>query len=178
MRTAQPRPILTYYPVLWKQEYLNEKAHILHPDGGDKCVLDAGHPSKHEDLPNRNSYETSSPQEFSGPSRVVRLGDIALARSGDKGGNINIGIFVDSVGRWNWLRSYLTCSRMQMLVGGDWKSSFAMERVEFAGIYAVHFVIYGILGAGVCDSPRLDNLGKGFAEYIRDKLVDVPIVLL
>lgn len=43
-----------------------------------------------------------------------------------------------------------------------------LERVEFPRIWAVHFVVYGILGRGVSSSSRLDALGKGCADYLRD----------
>jgi hypothetical protein len=60
----------------------------------------------------------------------------------------------------------------------DWDESFLVERVEFPYIHAVHFVIYGILGRGVSSSSRLDGFGKGFADYIRDKVVEVPVEIL
>jgi hypothetical protein len=59
-------------------------------------------------------------------------------------------------------------------MGADWKDDFKIERMEFANILAVHFVIYGPLGRGVSSCRLLDSLGKGFADYIRDKVVDVP----
>lgn len=64
---------------------------------------------------------------------------------------------------------------MKQLMGEDWSDDFSLERVEFLGIKAVHFVIYGVLGRGVTSSPVLDNLGKGFADYIRGKHVEIPI---
>jgi hypothetical protein len=67
---------------------------------------------------------------------------------------------------------------MRELLSNDWKDSFFIERVEFPHIHAVHFVIYGILGRGVSSSSRLDGFGKGFADYIRDKVVDVPLEIL
>jgi len=63
-------------------------------------------------------------------------------------------------------------------MGEDWHKDYFMERVEFPNIHAVHFVVYGILGRGVSGSTRLDCLSKGFADYIRDKLVDVPATSL
>lgn len=67
---------------------------------------------------------------------------------------------------------------MRELIGGDWNDSFFIERVEFPNIMAVHFVIYGILGRGVSSSSRLDGFGKGFVDYVRDKMVDVPVEIL
>lgn len=63
-------------------------------------------------------------------------------------------------------------------MGDDWKEEYFLERVEFPGIYAVHFVVYGILGRGVSGSSRLDSLGKGFADWVRDRWVDVPVELV
>ena len=108
----------------------------------------------------------------------MRLGDIALGRSGDKGGNLNVGFFSTNPAHWPWLRGYMTKDRMRQLLGKDWHNSFFIERVEFPHIQAVHFVIYGILGRGVSSSSRLDGFGKGFADYVRDKFVEVPIDIL
>jgi hypothetical protein len=115
---------------------------------------------------------------FNGSTKDIRLGDVALARSGDKGGNLNFGIFVTNTTHWPWLRSYMTITRMRSLIGRDCQDSFFIERVEFPNIHAVHFVIYGILGRGVSSSSRLDGFGKGFADYIRDKVVQFPVEIL
>jgi hypothetical protein len=68
--------------------------------------------------------------------------------------------------------------REMLAADDDWDDSFLIERVEFPKIHAVHFVIYGILGRGVSSSSRLDGFGKGFADYVRDKVVEVPTELL
>lgn len=68
----------------------------------------------------------------------------------------------------------MTMDRMKQLIGGDWKDEYRIERVEFPAIYAVHFVMYGMLGRGVSSSSLLDNRGKGFTDYIRAKHIEVP----
>lgn len=67
---------------------------------------------------------------------------------------------------------------MQELIGEDWRDDYWIERIEFGALKAVHFVVYGILGRGVSSSSRLDNLGKGFAEFIRSVHVDIPVKFL
>ena len=67
---------------------------------------------------------------------------------------------------------------MKFLMADDWRLDFTLERVEFEGIKAVHFVIYGVLGRGVSSSEKLDCFGKGFADFIRDRVVDVPRVFV
>ncbi|KAL3264315.1 hypothetical protein ABHI18_000922 [Aspergillus niger] len=176
-RTAIPLPFLAYYPALIKQSEIHEEINLIDASNNISSY-DTGHPPQYQDLTPRENYDPADPQVFSGPTKQLRLGDIALGRSGDKGGNLNCGLFVTNPKHWHWLRSYLTRDRMRELIGGDWNDSFFIERVEFPNIMAVHFVIYGILGRGVSSSSRLDGFGKGFVDYIRDKMVDVPVEIL
>ncbi|KAB2578049.1 hypothetical protein BFW01_g9377 [Lasiodiplodia theobromae] len=199
-RTYAPLPFLAYYAALYPQTSLHSTVNMLSSDGSlARSVLTTPPPTFTSLVP-RDSYDTSSPTPLHslGPTVRLRLGDIVLARSGDKGPNLNIGFFVrDNTPRnstqspsptaetfalaWEWLRAWLSRERfIDDLVGPeDWDSEqFHVERVEFARIKAVHFVVYGFLGRGVSSSPRLDCFGKGFADYVRDKWVDVPAALL
>jgi hypothetical protein len=183
MRTALPKPFLAYYPALFPQKLLEEAIVILEPTDHGKVSESktaAGNPPEFEPLETRASYDTLKPVELSslGPTKSLRIGDIALARSGDKGSNLNCGVFVKDARLWDWLRSFLSREQIIGMLGSDWKPEYYLERVEFPNIQAVHFVIYGILGRGVSGSTRLDCLGKGFADYFRDKIVEVPISLL
>lgn len=184
-----PKPFLAYYPALYAQNDLEEAVVLLYSttqdsvngttNGSRQTILQAGHPPAYEELERRENYD-SLKQDLSsfGITRAIKLGDIALARSGDKGSNLNCGIFVETSKQWEWLRVFLSRERLIKLIGDDWREEFHLERVEFPNIFAVHFVVYGILGRGVSGSSRLDCLGKGFADYIRDKVVDVPTALL
>lgn len=183
MRTAVPRPILAYYPAIVKQDDLNEEINFI--DGPDSITsFPTGHPPAYKALQPRASYNHSPSSDevalLQSPTRSIRLGDIALARSGDKGSNLNFGIFVPNATHWPWLRSYMSIERMREMLADDddWDESFFVERVEFPHIHAVHFVVYGILGRGVSSSSRLDGFGKGFADYVRDKTVEVPVNIL
>jgi len=111
---------------------------------------------------------------------------VTHARSGDKGANVNVGFFPrltnlspatasDVSDFWAWLRTYLSLARMQQLLGDDWQvERYKLERCEFEGLKAVHFVVYGLLGRGVSSATNLDVLGKGVADWIRARVVDVP----
>ncbi|KAH7391125.1 hypothetical protein DE146DRAFT_619239 [Phaeosphaeria sp. MPI-PUGE-AT-0046c] len=136
------------------------------------------------------SYETRTPPDLStfGPTARTRLGDVVLARSGDKGGNANIGFFVPTAlpsaylpssplytECWNWLRTFLTIPRLKEMFGDSWSDRFHIERVEFPKIMAVHYVVYGVLGRGVSGSSRLDAFAKGMGDWLRDIVVDVPV---
>jgi len=174
-RTSVPRPYLAYYPALWSQDQLKEEVHFT----GDKShSLTIARPVKYEDVEQRASYDTANPVDLSGPTHTVRLGDVALARSGDKGANLNFGVFVDTKDKWDWLRTYLSRARVAQMLEDEMHPEYSIERVEFPKIFVVHFVVYGILGRGVSSSKRLDGFGKGFADYFREKLVEVPQSLL
>ncbi|CAI4213075.1 unnamed protein product [Parascedosporium putredinis] len=118
------------------------------------------------------------------PARLLRSdlfttpGDIALARSGDKGANVNIGLYVQTDEQWAWFRAFMTRDRIKSLMGRDWLDWYFVERVEMPEMRAVHFVIYGHLGRGVSSSKLLDGLGKGFAEFIRAVHVPIPTKFL
>lgn len=177
-RTAIPQPFLAYYPSLYPQDSLDESVTIV--NDGEPKTIEAGHPPKYQDLEKRDSYDTKNAPALDGfgPTRATRLGDIVLARSGDKGSNLNVGLFVSTAAEFEWLRSFLSLVKFREVMGEDWRDEYWLERVEFEGIFAVHFVIYGILGRGVSGSTRLDSLGKAFADFFRDKVVDVPVRFL
>lgn len=174
LRTIAPKGFQAYMPATIPQSRLDERAHVL---GESPRTLPAGHPSATEALAPRENHETASPVPLTsfGPTTTRPLGDMALGRSGDKGANMNIGLFVSNAEEWGWLRSFLTCAKMKELMGEDWSDTYFLERVEFPNIWAVHFVVYGSLGRGVSSSSRLDCLGKGFADFIRARTVDVPV---
>ncbi|KAJ9501708.1 hypothetical protein H2202_002670 [Exophiala xenobiotica] len=175
MRTADPKTFYVYYPCIMPQDEIEEAAHILDRDGNVQ-TFHVTRPSKYEDLEERESYDpvNPTPLESFGETVTMPLGNIVIGRSGDKGPNVNIGLFTDRAEIWEWFRSFLTIDRMKRLIGRDWEDEYRIERVEFPTIFAVHFVIYGILGRGVSSSTLLDNRGKGFTDYIRAKHVDVP----
>jgi Acyclic terpene utilisation family protein AtuA len=111
-----------------------------------------------------------------GPTRRVPLGTIAAARSGDKGGRGNIGVWFRTDEAYRWFADRLTEAWLQALLpeaaGHPW---FA---VRLPNLRAVNIVIDGILGEGVAASSRFDPQGKALGEWLRSRLVDVPEVLL
>lgn len=113
------------------------------------------------------------------PSTMVRrvpLGTIAGARSGDKGGDANVGVWVRDATAWRWLSHYLTTSRLKTLLPEA--SELTVTRHVLPNLWAVNFVITGILGEGVASQARFDPQAKALGEWLRSRLVDVPEVLL
>jgi hypothetical protein len=175
-RLLEPKPYLAYCPCITEQRRLKEEIFLLDKAGNLALNVDTGSPPAFHAISPRHNSVTANPvamAEF-GPTIKARLGDLVLARSGDKGSNLNIGFFVREADEWDWLRSFLDHDRMIALMADEWSDKYRLERCELPGIQAVHFVVYGILKRGVSSSSRLDALGKGFAEYIRDRWTELP----
>jgi hypothetical protein len=111
-----------------------------------------------------------------GPTARAPLGAIFGARSGDKGGNANVGIWARSDTGYAWLAHYLTVERFKDLVGEA--RDLEVRRFELPNLRALNFVVVGLLGEGVASSTRTDAQAKSLGEYVRAKLVDLPVALL
>jgi len=111
-----------------------------------------------------------------GRTARVPLGTVIGARSGDKGGNANVGLWARSDAGYAWLADYLTVERFKELVGEA--RDLDVLRYELPNLRALNFVVVGLLGEGVASSTRTDAQAKSFGEFVRAKLVDLPVALL
>ena len=105
-------------------------------------------------------------------TRRVPLGLVAGARSGDKGGNANVGVWVRTDEQFAWLDSYLTAERLAELVPAA--AGLRIERHRLPNLRALNFVIVGLLGRGVAASTRLDPQAKALGEEVRAAIADIP----
>ncbi len=108
--------------------------------------------------------------------RPVPLGRLIGARSGDKGGNANLGVWARDDTAWTWLRATLTVERLRELLPE--LRELEVQRHELPELRALNFVVVGLLGRGVAASTRSDPQAKGLGEYLRAKVVDIPEPLL
>jgi hypothetical protein len=104
------------------------------------------------------------------------LGLVVGARSGDKGGNANLGVWVESDAAFAWLAGELTVDRVKELLPET--KELRIDRHDLRNIRALNFVIHGLLGDGVAASTRQDPQAKGLGEWLRCRYVDVPVALL
>jgi Acyclic terpene utilisation family protein AtuA len=111
-----------------------------------------------------------------GPTRRVPLGRIAGARSGDKGGSANIGVWVRTEEQWRWLANTLTVELFKDLLPET--ADFDITRHVLPNLQALNFVVDGILGQGVAYQARFDPQAKGLGEWLRSRCVDIPERLL
>jgi len=114
-----------------------------------------------------------APQEGPiGPMRQAALGTVAGARSGDKGGDANLGVWARTDAGYGWLRGFLTTDRLRSLLPEA--ADLPVERYELPNLRAVNFVLRGLLGDGVAGSTRFDPQAKALGELLRSRVVDIP----
>jgi hypothetical protein len=111
-----------------------------------------------------------------GPTRRAPLGLVAGARSGDKGGNANVGVWARSDEAWRWLAHELTAERFRQLIPES--RDLPVTRHLLPNLRALNFVVAGILGAGVAAQARFDPQAKALGEWLRSRHLDIPEALL
>ncbi|WP_051217998.1 acyclic terpene utilization AtuA family protein [Nocardioides insulae] len=164
-------PRIDYWPGLLPSELVPHRA-ILE----DGTTIDvAPVPGSADVLGQPEALESASPLEDE-PTREVELGVLVNARSGDKGGNSNVGLWVADAAAYDWFRQWLSADRFRALMPEA--ADLELVRHELPHLRAVHVVIRGLLGSGGSSNLRVDQVGKAVGEYLRARRVEVPIRLL
>ncbi|HZQ32299.1 MAG TPA: acyclic terpene utilization AtuA family protein [Mycobacterium sp.] len=140
----------------------------VHADGQRVPVPSAAETVELADVP---PFALSEPLPF-GETRRAPLGLIAGARSGDKGGSANLGLWVRTDDHWRWLSHTLTVDKLRELLPEA--ADLPVTRHVLPNLRAVNFVIDGILGQGVAYQARFDPQAKGLGEWLRSRYVDIP----
>ncbi|MFD8450626.1 acyclic terpene utilization AtuA family protein [Streptomyces coelicoflavus] len=111
-----------------------------------------------------------------GPVRRAPLGLVAGARSGDKGGDANVGVWARTDDAWRWLAHELTADRFRELIPEA--RDLPVTRHPLPNLRALNFVVEGILGEGVAAQARFDPQAKALGEWLRARHLDIPEALL
>ncbi|KKW66579.1 acyclic terpene utilization AtuA family protein [Mycolicibacterium elephantis] len=111
-----------------------------------------------------------------GETRRVPLGTIAGARSGDKGGSANVGVWVRTDPQWRWLVHALTVDKLRELLPET--ADLPVTRHVLPNLRAVNFVIEDVLGEGVAYQARFDPQAKALGEWLRSRHIEIPEELL
>jgi hypothetical protein len=123
-----------------------------------------------------NVQPPKMPSVPAGPTRQAPLGTLFGARSGDKGGNANVGVWARDDESYAWLEFFLTAERFKQLVPEA--ARLEVRRYELPNLKSLNFVVVGLLGEGVASSVRFDPQAKSLGEYLRSRLVELPQSLL
>ncbi|WNI23213.1 acyclic terpene utilization AtuA family protein [Streptomyces sp. ITFR-16] len=111
-----------------------------------------------------------------GPTRSAPLGLVAGARSGDKGGDANVGVWVRDDAAWRWLAHELTVERFQELLPET--AALTVVRHVLPNLRALNFTVTGLLGEGVAAQHRFDPQAKAVGEWLRARHLEIPVALL
>jgi len=111
-----------------------------------------------------------------GPTVQAPLGRAFAARSGDKGGNANLGVWAKTPEGYAFLKDFLTVERLQALLPDC--AAYRVDRYELPNLLAVNFDIHGILGDGVAASTRSDPQAKTLGEYLRARVIELPEAII
>ncbi len=111
-----------------------------------------------------------------GPTVRAPIGRVVGTRSGDKGGNANLGVFARTDEAWAWLDDFLTTDRLRELLPET--APLRIDRHRFPALRSLNFVVHGLLQEGVAASTRQDAQAKSLGEWLRARVVDVPVALL
>lgn len=89
---------------------------------------------------------------------TIRLGEIAHARSGDKGNHANLGVAAFTPAGFDFLKDELTPERLKDFFAGLQPQK--VERFELPKVQAFNFLLHHVLGGGASLSLRTDTQGK------------------
>ncbi|MFB8088991.1 acyclic terpene utilization AtuA family protein [Streptomyces sp. NPDC055992] len=110
------------------------------------------------------------------PTRLAPLGLVAGARSGDKGGDANVGVWVRDENAWRWLAHELTVERFRALLPET--AGLTVVRHVLPNLRALNFTVHGLLGEGVAAQHRFDPQAKALGEWLRARHLEIPVTLL
>ncbi|GAA1562822.1 DUF1446 domain-containing protein [Actinomadura kijaniata] len=149
-----------------------EIEHVAVLPGGEQVVI----PPVPVTAPLPEPENAPVPAPPPGPTVRAPLGRVAGARSGDKGGDANIGVWARTDAQWSWLEAFLTADRLTGLLPET--RGHRVTRHVLPDLRAVNFVVEGLLQEGVSASTRFDPQGKALGEWLRSRLVDIPEAVL
>src|ERR1700678_3318288 len=172
--TTPPTPASAfglYWPALVPADVVTQQVHLP-----DRTCLDVPHTCALASADGASGRpgprQHPATPAVSGPSVEVPLGRLCGARSGDKGGNANVGLWAISPAAYAWLRQHLTGGRVRELLTEA--AALEVVRYELPNLLALNFVVHGLLAPGVSATTRPDPQAKGLGEYLRSRIVTVP----
>jgi hypothetical protein len=165
------KPFGVYRPAVVPADLVPQHVVVL---GGAQTVVDSTAPAADPVTVEPNLPEL--PPAPDGQTVPIALGRVFGTRSGDKGGNANLGVFARSDEGWAWLDGFLTVDRLRALLPET--ADLAVDRYRLPALRSLNFVIHGLLQEGVAASTRQDAQAKSLGEWLRARVVDIPVALV
>lgn len=158
---------------------------VVHADGSRTDVAPPSVTAAPDDYlwndRNASGRESGATRSNSGKGARAPLGRLVHARSGDKGGNANVGVWIPSTHprrdeAYAWLAGFLTEDRLRELLPET--TDLKIEVHPLPNLAGLNVVLHGLLGKGVASSTRFDPQAKALGEWLRARVVTIPEELL
>ena len=169
-------PFAVYWPALVSRQVVHQRIvfegetyEVSEPPTTNTVPAPAPPPSPRVEASEASTWQDS-------PTVEAPLGLLCGTRSGDKGGNANLGVWVREPGAYPWLAGLLTVDRLRDLIPEA--RDLAIDRYDFPNLGALNFVLRGFLGDGVAASLATDPQAKGLGEFLRSRVIEIPTALL
>ncbi|MBX3284258.1 MAG: DUF1446 domain-containing protein [Actinobacteria bacterium] len=170
--SSMAKPFGVYRPAVVPADLVPQHVVVL---GGARSVVESVAPVPSSPVA-VSPLDVALPPAPGGPTVRAPLGRVFGSRSGDKGGNANLGVFARSAEAYAWLADFLTVERIQELLPEA--ADLRVERFDLPNIWSLNFVLHGLLQEGVAASTRQDGQAKGLGEWLRARVVDLPVALV
>ena len=167
----KPGPVIVYWPALVNSKFINEYVHI---DGETIEIIPTSQMGFEESFYQKNLVEIAPAPE--GKTDKGPLGSYFGARSGDKGGCANLGVWAKTDLSYSFLYNFLTVEKLKELLPD--LNNYEIDRYDLPNIKSLNFYIHGILEDGVSSNNKKDGQAKSLGEYLRAKIVNLPISII
>jgi len=172
---ASGTPVGIYRPAYVPQTEVPHTVH--HADG---TTQDIAPPTMVEDplsLTFSPQHAVDSGQNVRPSGNRAALGEVVYSRSGDKGGDANVGVWIPAThanreAAVDWLLGLLDDATVRQLLPEAAELDIDIHPLPNLG--GVNIVIHGLLGEGVASSTRFDPQAKALGEWLRARFVDIP----
>ncbi len=164
-------PVIVYWPALLDSQLVTERMHL----GGKVTEVLPTQRLNLEEIYYQEVPITIDPAP-TGEATRVPFGRLFGARSGDKGGCANCGVWARSDAAYSFLYEYLTVEEFKRLLPD--MAIYQIERYEMPNLKALNFYVHGLLKDGVSSNNRIDGQAKTLCEYLRAKYIQAPAILM
>ena len=167
----KPGPVISYWPALIDSKHIKEYVHV----DGKTLEIEPTSQLQFEENYYQKQPVTIEPAP-QGEMDEISFGRLFGARSGDKGGCANIGVWAKTDLSFSFLYNFLSVDKLKELMPD--LNKFSIDRYELPNINSLNFYIHGILEDGVSSNNRMDGQAKSLGEYLRAKTISVPKIII
>lgn len=167
----KPGPVISYWPTLIDSKHIKEYVHV----DGKTLEIEPTSQLQFEENYYQKQPVTIEPAP-QGEMDEIYFGRLFGARSGDKGGCANIGVWAKTDLAFSFLYNFLSVEKIKELMPD--LNEFSIDRYELPNINSLNFYIHGILEDGVSSNNRMDGQAKSLGEYLRSKTINVPKIII